>query len=215
MSQSSAVGSSRFHRRKAVAPLKVIPPTYLSLDNGSFPSPKGGGPIEGPSLTLSSTSGSFRFHRRKAVAPLKVVIYVPVGSSAPMFPSPKGGGPIEGTASQETSRRSERFPSPKGGGPIEGWAMSGKGRTWSFSFHRRKAVAPLKEAYPRNPPLHLVRFHRRKAVAPLKDRPGAPAHHGNVWFPSPKGGGPIEGVVAGSQSSVFYPVSIAERRWPH
>ena len=42
----------------------------------SFPSPKGGGPIEAPRMTssLELTLRGARFHRRKAVAPLKHVM---------------------------------------------------------------------------------------------------------------------------------------------
>ena len=61
-----------FHRRKAVAPLKGDAPIHLYEAVQQFPSPKGGGPIEGRG------PAGYGFYTRYP------------------FPSPKGGGPIEG-----------------------------------------------------------------------------------------------------------------------
>ena len=63
--------ASTFHRRKAVAPLKLLDGLHRHLPRGVFPSPKGGGPIEAPCVTSAKSAG------------------------AQSFPSPKGGGPIE------------------------------------------------------------------------------------------------------------------------
>ena len=60
------------------------------------------------------------------------------------------------------------FPSPKGGGSIEAFSATLARMVMSPGFHRRKAVAPLKQH--QEPSLLLV----------LQQ------------FPSPKGGGSIE-----------------------
>ena len=87
--------------------------------------------------------------------------------------------------------REYQFPSPKGGGPIEGGRTSCWFWSANTSFHRRKAVAPLKEITYRRSLDGTPGFHRRKAVAPLKaDGVGLAEQPGGV-------------------------VSIAERRWPH
>ncbi len=69
-----AVHNSAFHRRKAVAPLKQARHHGAGGGTGSFPSPKGGGPIEASSGVRTSRP-CCSFHRRKAVAPLKRVEY--------------------------------------------------------------------------------------------------------------------------------------------
>ena len=108
------------------------------------------------------------YHRRKAVAPLKVEIAAVVLDGPSELPSPKGGGPIGGARTSRQRRRTAWLPSPKGGGPIEGSRNSGPSRPGSSSYHRRKAVAPLKDIAVRCHPQPTVRYHRRKAVAPLK-----------------------------------------------
>ena len=120
----------------------------------------------------------------------------------------------------QTSHK-EQFPSPKGGGPIEArnlqcvcpsfLAVSIRRKAvaplklrdglrvalGTRGFHRRKAVAPLKRSL--NGMVYMERqrprFHRRKAVAPLKLLKKVAINlsaHALTWFPSPKGGGPIE-----------------------
>ena len=134
------------HRRKAVAPLKERPTVLEPMER--FPSPKGGGPIEGCYGSIPANyQGCFHrrkavaplkepegigveyclscFHRRKAVAPLKGADQVRVLPLIFLFPSPKGGGPIEGCQlPPAVGRLPSMFPSPKGGGPIEGTASS-------------------------------------------------------------------------------------------
>ena len=46
----------------------------------------------------------------------------------------------------------------------------GRQRDDDDRFHRRKAVAPLKVGLGLEVQLRMARFHRRKAVAPLKAR---------------------------------------------
>ena len=133
-----------------------------------FPSPKGGGSIEGWS--------------RK-----------PYSAGYSEFPSPKGGGSIEGPSIRAGRLSGWRpFPSPKGGGSIEGRPSAGDSPR-SRSFHRRRAVAPLK-AHGAAVYADLVRrFHRRRAVAPLKGLARTNDEGDMALFPSPKGGGSIEG----------------------
>ena len=82
-----------------------------------------------------------------------------------MFPSPKGGGPIEG----------QNGPSPTAlflfsivRAPLKALNIDRCAEV-TLGFHRRKAVAPLKDP-PHGPGgvCRLEGFHRRKAVAPLK-----------------------------------------------
>ena len=61
-----------------------------------------------------------------------------------------------------------QFPPSKGGGPIEAGLSTPRPGRGSASFHRRKAVAPLKRACTTATPSRISSFHRRKAVAPLK-----------------------------------------------
>ncbi len=68
--RESRSGKSRFHRRKAAAPLKL------------------GG-------VLVASDGLPGFHRRKAAAPLKLAHPVDGTHVQAWFPPPKGGGPIE------------------------------------------------------------------------------------------------------------------------
>ena len=73
-----------FHRRKAVAPLKVLDTLHDTAFRIwiRFPSPKGGGPIEGSYISSESL----------------------VASRSDRFRSPKGGGPIEGTVRRSFRR---------------------------------------------------------------------------------------------------------------
>ena len=115
-----------FHRRKAVAPLKRRRPSAsCHLAKSEFPSPKGGGPIEAAAAA------------RAAADP----------PPAAQFPSPKGGGPIEANNRKAYTRVATRFPSPKGGGPIEAMMAQQSTGIREAGFHRRKAVAPLKQCH--------------------------------------------------------------------
>ena len=159
-----------------------------------LPSPKGGGSIEVSPAGCSSRCCSTGYHRRKAVAPLKFVGSTEKVGVGVKLPSPKGGGSIEvlSTWAKLVVGRSG-LPSLKGGGSIE---VTTKNRPTSSpgpSYHRRKAVAPLKLARPSggcagglllpspkgggsievcSQPSGLrsgtLGYHRRKAVAPLK-----------------------------------------------
>ena len=157
-----------FHRRKAVAPLKLLDDRGRRAAGKAFPSPKGGGPIEARSSAGQLLRTPSSFHRRKAVAPLKRQRRHPADRGDDPFPSPKGGGPIEAILCHVSPSTAGYFPSPKGGGPIEALTPTGTS-TSKRSFPSPKGGGPI-EARRRN-----------------LDSQGPHPH-----FPSPKGGGPIE-----------------------
>ena len=84
-------------------------------------------------------------------------------------------------------------------------------------FHRRKGVAPLKEAVLTRPCPECANFHRRKGVAPLKELPMNSVSGRLGQFPPPKGGGSIEGTSVGRILPVLRAagISTAERGWLH
>ncbi len=133
----------RFHRRKAVAPLKLWGIVWVTTNKDGFPSPKGGGPIEAtgrswPCPTLGrfpSPKGGgpieagcegrllqalvVGFHRRKAVAPLKPIDCAISHAPHAGFHRRKAVAPLKLLGLKEICIREVAFPSPKGGGPIE------------------------------------------------------------------------------------------------
>ena len=123
-----------------------------------------------------------------------------------VFPSPKGGGSIEGLPWRCRCSTRREFPSLKSGGPIEAGCSRFQGSARPSSFHRRKAVAPLK--------LHRLcpgrvpspRFHRRKAMAPLKHpSTGAPMMTSSASFHRRKAMAPIHiSLAPGSGMAASY-----------
>ena len=162
-------------------------PNYFAM----FPSPKGGGSIEG--RTGSSTWSLPRgFHRRRAVAPLKAPPSSSPSHSPRSFHRRRAVAPLKGRRMGRHNATVCWFPSPKGGGSIEGPPIWNTRTVAHKGFHRRRAVAPLKGGGSGRAVLHrLPSFHRRRAVAPLKGvRQFEPSQTGEL-------------------------VSIAEGRWLH
>ena len=82
-------------------------------------------------------------------------------------------------------------------------------------FHGRKAVAPLKHAYPLAAGALGGPFHGRKAVAPLKLHLCDDHYRAVRDLPRPQGRGPIEALDVDARLLRLLLPSTAARPWPH
>ena len=89
----------------------------------------------------------------------------------------------------------DAYPWPKGYGPIEAISSATPNGVDMCRIHGRKAMAPLKRLTHRHAPTGQARIHGRKAMAPLKHRGCLAPACEEVWYPWPKGYGPIEALI--------------------
>ena len=195
--------------------MKVFKPLQYRHPSVMFPSPKGGGPIEGVILLPLGIALKAGFHRRKAVAPLKGTFRLGCDRRYSRFHRRKAVAPLKVRHRCPPPRQLRCFHRRKAVAPLKVGLTAPRRCTAPTRFHRRKAVAPLKAVLLEHLDTGRVAFPSPKGGGPIEGRELLVVTELNQRFPSPKGGGPIEGTAPSTIPPNDWPVSIAERRWPH